>query len=244
MQRVYVYKRFERFWHWSQALLVILLALTGLQVHFPDMKIMPWDAAFELHRILAWAFIVLIAFAIFWHFTTGEWKQYLPTRNNLGAMVRFYLVGIFRHAPHPVRKTVISKLNPLQRLTYFGLKVLVIPVLVTSGLLYYYFNDWAGAGIADDLTLKVVALVHTLAAYALIAFMFAHIYLATTGHTVTSNIRAMITGWEELDDPEETPGAPGGGRTAGTTAIPGRGTAAGRPVTPATTADAEADRIV
>ena len=232
MQRVYVYKRFERFWHWMQALLVILLAVTGLQVHFPNLKLMQWETAFELHRILAWAFVVLIAFAIFWHFTTGEWKQYIPTRRNLSDMVRFYLVGIFRHDPHPVRKTVVSKLNPLQRLTYFGLKVLVIPVLVTSGFLYYYFNDWAGAGIADNLSLQAVALVHTLAAYALIAFMFAHVYLATTGHTPTSNIKAMITGWEELE--EETP-------TSTSTSTPG---SPGRPATPVATADAEADRIV
>ncbi len=34
--------------------------------------------------------------------------------------------------------------------------------------------------------------------------MFAHIYLTSTGHTWTGNIKAMVTGWEELDLEEES----------------------------------------
>jgi thiosulfate reductase cytochrome b subunit len=30
-----------------------------------------------------------------------------------------------------------------------------------------------------------------------------HLYLITTGHTVTSNLKAMITGWEELEGEAE-----------------------------------------
>ena len=32
-----------------------------------------------------------------------------------------------------------------------------------------------------------------------LAFMVPHIYLTTTGHTVSSNLRAMITGWEGVE---------------------------------------------
>jgi thiosulfate reductase cytochrome b subunit len=37
----------------------------------------------------------------------------------------------------------------------------------------------------------------------MIAFVIAHVYLTTTGHTVTSNLKAMITGWEELDEEDD-----------------------------------------
>lgn len=197
--RVLVYKRFERFWHWVQALLVILLAVTGFEIHFAWFSVFGWETAVELHRILAWAFVILIAFAIFWHFTTGEWKQYLPTRDGMGAMAKYYLADIFRGKPHPVKKTQLRKLNPLQAVTYLGLKILVIPVLVTSGFLYYFYNDWADYGLAF-LSLEAVALVHLSAAFLMIAFMFTHIYLTTTGYTATSNIKAMVTGWEELEE--------------------------------------------
>ena len=32
-ERVYIFKAFERFWHWSQAALIILLLLTGFEIH-------------------------------------------------------------------------------------------------------------------------------------------------------------------------------------------------------------------
>ena len=33
MSRVYLFKRFERFWHWSQAALVLFMLLTGFEIH-------------------------------------------------------------------------------------------------------------------------------------------------------------------------------------------------------------------
>ncbi|MBU0554319.1 cytochrome b/b6 domain-containing protein [Myxococcota bacterium] len=205
MRKVMVYKRFERFWHWSQALLVLALAVTGFQIRY-GCTLISFEETILYHKILAWAFVILIIFAAFWHFTTGEWRQYIPMPKQTGAMVRFYMKGIFKGEPHPVKKTELSKLNPLQRLAYLGLKLLVIPVLVTSGFLYYYYNQWSVIGL-DGMTLAPIATIHTLAAFALIAFMFAHIYLTTTGHTVTSNMKAMITGWEALED-ESAPPAP------------------------------------
>jgi hypothetical protein len=50
--------------------------------------------------------------------------------------------------------------------------------------------------------LELVAVIHTLGAYFLIVFVLVHVYLITTGHTVGSNLRAMVTGWDEMDDEE------------------------------------------
>ena len=33
VERVYIFKRFERFWHWAQAALIIFLLLTGFEIH-------------------------------------------------------------------------------------------------------------------------------------------------------------------------------------------------------------------
>ena len=33
MKRIYVHRRFERFWHWCQALLIVLLGATGFEIH-------------------------------------------------------------------------------------------------------------------------------------------------------------------------------------------------------------------
>ncbi len=202
-KKIYLYKRFERFWHWTQALLVILLALTGFDIHY-HLGIFGYQKAVELHGTFAWAFIVLVVFAIFWHFTTGEWKQYLPQFSQVPDMIRFYTSGIFKGEPHPVKKTEISKLNPLQRIAYAGLKIVIIPAMVISGFLYYYYNDWGSLGLGS-LRLGTVAKIHTLFAFIFVAFFFGHVYLTTTGHTIWSNIKAMITGWEEVEEEEEGP---------------------------------------
>ena len=202
-RKVVIYKRFERFWHWTQALLILLLALTGFEIH-GTYSLFGFERAVSIHNHLAWSLVTLVVFAIFWHFTTGEWKQYVPTRDNVGSMVRFYLRGIFRGEPHPVKKTELSKLNPLQRLTYLGLKLFIIPLQIGSGFAYYYYNELQAAGYLTG-GLGPVALIHTAGTFALLIFLVVHLYLTTTGHTPLSNMKAMVTGWEELEEDEPAP---------------------------------------
>ncbi len=199
MKKVYLYKGFERFWHWTQTFLIFFLMLTGFEIH-GSYHLLGYENSVRWHDNAGWAFLVLIVFAIFWHITTGEWKQYVPTAKNFKAQIRYYLTGIFNNAPHPTGKRVLSKLNPLQRLVYFALKILVIPLMVLSGFLYLYFN-YPIQGVELD-SLMPVAYVHTIGAYILITFVIIHLYLITTGHSVFSNLKAMITGWEEMDEYE------------------------------------------
>ena len=209
-RRVLVYTRFERFWHWLQAALILFLAFTGFEIH-DSFHFFGFEQAVRYHNAASIAFIVLIVFAIFWHFTTGQWKQYLPTFENIRAQAMYYLVGIFKNAPHPTKKTVLTKLNPLQRLVYLGLKVLVIPVMVLSGLMYmfYRYPQRYGMEALNIDGLETIAVVHTFGAFCLIAFIVAHVYLTTTGKTATSNLEAMITGYEELESDDEVEEAQG-----------------------------------
>jgi thiosulfate reductase cytochrome b subunit len=196
MRKVMIYKRFERFWHWMQALLIFILMLSGFEVH-STFSLFGYEKAFIIHNFAAWFLIILTAFSIFWHFTTGEWRQYIPTTKFLKEMVIFYTKGIFNGEPHPVKKTELSKLNPLQRLTYLLLKVVILPLQIFSGLVYFFYNELPAVGFYPSL--DTVATLHTVMTFMLVAFVIAHIYLTTTGHTVFANIKAMITGWEELD---------------------------------------------
>lgn len=204
MKRVYIYRLFERFWHWSQAILIFVLAFTGFEIH-DSYRIIGFENAVMIHNVSAITLIVLIIFAIFWHFTTGEWKQYIPTTENLMAQIKYYITGIFKNAPHPTRKTILSKLNPLQRLAYLGLKIFMIPLMVITGILYLLYRyPSKGQIVALNVeSLETIALLHTFGAFLLIAFIIGHVYLTTTGHSVTSNIKAMITGYEDLETDEK-----------------------------------------
>ncbi len=201
MKKVYVYRSFERFWHWLQAVLIIFLAFTGFEIH-GSYSFLGFEDAVYYHSLSSYLLGILIVFAVFWHFSTGEWKQYVPSSKNMRAQLNYYLLGIFKNAPHPTKKTVLSKLNPLQKFTYFNLKVVLIPLAVISGLLYMFYRYPQGNQI-DALnidSLEIIAVIHTIAAYSLVAFLIVHVYLITTGETITSNLRAMMTGYEELED--------------------------------------------
>ena len=78
MRRHYVYKAFERFWHWAQMILVFAMVITGFEIH-GTYRWLGFETAVRWHNRAAYALIVLIIFAIFWHFTTGVWKSYIPT---------------------------------------------------------------------------------------------------------------------------------------------------------------------
>lgn len=199
-KRTYIYRGFERFWHWSQALLIFFLALTGFEIHgtFP---LFGFENVVRWHEIAAWAFLVLIIFAIFWHFVTGEWKQYIPTTKFIKAQISYYITGIFKGAPHPTHKTVYNKFNPLQRMIYLGLKLLVIPIQVLTGFIYMFYI-YPNSPVNVD-GLSVIAMLHTFGAFTLLAFVVAHVYLTTTGDTPLSSIKAMLTGWEVVDVDEK-----------------------------------------
>ena len=203
MQRVYLYYKFERIWHWSQAILIFFLGFTGFEIH-GSLDIFGFETAVKWHNIAAWVFIGLIGLAIFWHLSTDAWKQYVPTVKNFKAQLNFYLTGIFQNAPHPTKKTTLSKLNPIQRLVYLGLKILVIPVMVVSGLFYMFYRYPQGGEMEtmNIANLEIIALIHTAGAFLLVVFVIVHLYLITTGQTLTTNLKAMITGYEEIEDKE------------------------------------------
>jgi thiosulfate reductase cytochrome b subunit len=204
MKRIYIYKQFERFWHWTQAALIIFLAVTGFEVH-DSIHVFGFEKAVRFHRIASYALLALIAFAVFWHITTGEWRQYIPTTKKLRDQLLYYTMGMFQGAPHPTEKNQLSKLNPLQRIIYLSFKIVLIPLIVISGLLYMFHKtfDENNIVVIKDISLESIAVWHTLGAFLLVAFLLIHVYMTTTGAKPTSNIKAMLTGYEEVEEKQD-----------------------------------------
>ena len=196
-ERLYLYTRFERFWHWAQTVLILLLLITGFEIH-GTVKLFGFEQAFTLHNACAWAWFVLYAFIVFWMATTGEWQHYVPTFLKLRDVIRYYLVGIFKGEPHPVPNSERAKHNPLQRLAYLGIVSALVPFQMVTGFLYYTYNQWPQFGFAGAFSLKAIAVLHTLGAFAFLAFVVVHLYMTTTGHTLTAHIKAMFTGYEDV----------------------------------------------
>ncbi|MCG8426540.1 MAG: cytochrome b/b6 domain-containing protein [Chromatiales bacterium] len=199
---VMLYTRYERFWHWSQALLIFTLFFTGLGLHGTH-DMLDFKTAVEIHTYAALALIVLWVFTTFWNFTTGQWRQYLFKEGVL-KVIRFYAYGILVGEPHPYKKGLQRKQNALQSLAYMGFMIFIGPALWASGIIYLTYDLWSDYSWAGD-GLVAIAFLHTAAAFVMGAFVIIHIYMTTTGKTPTHYIKTMVTGYDniELTEAEE-----------------------------------------
>jgi thiosulfate reductase cytochrome b subunit len=199
--RVLIYSVFERFWHWSQMALIVTMLITGFAIH----GIIDWisfDQAVTLHTLAAMGLLALWIIATFWLFTTGNWKHYLPTTTGLMQVIRFYTHGIFHGERHPYRKAYWRKHNPLQAIAYLALKLVLFPLIWTTGIIYLLYFAWGDAPGAA-VWLEWVALVHTATAYAILAFIIIHVYMLTIG-SFLHHVAPMLTGFDDVDlSPEE-----------------------------------------
>lgn len=196
MAKVLMYSKFERLWHWSQAFLIFAMLITGFEIH-GLYTLLGFEQAVDLHTIVAWTLLGLWVFALFWHLTTGEWKQYIPSSaNKMMAMARYYLVDIILGGGVPYKKTRQQKFNPLERMELLLLNVLLLPIIWISGLLYLFYTSWEAWGLGS-LSLGTVALVHTGAAFAMLVFLIIHLYFSiTTSKKPFGYVKAIITGYE------------------------------------------------
>jgi thiosulfate reductase cytochrome b subunit len=192
MKKNILYSKFERFWHWTQMALVVILLITGFEIH-GEIKLLGFDYAVRLHNSSAWAFMGLTALTIFWMFSVGHWKTFMPTTENFKEQIRYYTYGIFREEPSPhAHKTRDNKFNPLQRIVYLGLVIVAFPAQIITGILYMYFR-YPGNPIDSD-ALRIIAVTHTFLAFMLVAFLIIHLYMTTTGQKITTHVKEMITG--------------------------------------------------
>ncbi|MBU0500891.1 MAG: cytochrome b/b6 domain-containing protein [Gammaproteobacteria bacterium] len=202
MHNIQVFRLFERIWHWSQVALIFTLLFTGFGVHGAH-HLIDYQTACCLHTFAALILLALWAFATFWLFTTGEWRHYLPTNKNLIQVARFYAFDIFKGKRHPYIKTLRRKHNPLQALTYLLVKIVIFPAIWITGIAYLLISFGFKISLLENIGLESIADLHSIAAIAILAFVIAHVYLLTTGHSFIGHVKPMITGYDDVDLTEE-----------------------------------------
>ena len=203
LAEVYMYTFYERLWHWTQAVVILLLLSTGFVIHRPD--VFGWadfGLVVPIHNALAILLVINALFAVFYHFASGQIKHYLPEpRGFFGrgiVQTEFYLRGIFHGEPHPYAKTLERKLNPLQQVTYLAILNVLLPLQIITGSLMLGTRWWPQLAAH----LPYLAPIHTLVSWFFVAFVLLHVYLTTTGPTVTADLRGMITGWDVVETHE------------------------------------------
>ena len=215
-ERVHMYDAYERLWHWLQAIAILTLLFTGLIIHKPHFfGMFSFPYVVNVHNVLGFILLINAAMALFYHLASGQIRQYLPEPKNFirraMSQAMYYSKGIFAGAAHPLEKTKTNKLNPLQQITYLAILNILLPAQIITGVLIWGLQRWPN--IAAELGgLPVLALVHTLVAWAFATFIVMHVYLTTTGHSPTAGIKSMIGGF---DDVEKHTGGPASGNPQG-----------------------------
>jgi thiosulfate reductase cytochrome b subunit/mono/diheme cytochrome c family protein len=209
-RREYLFTAYERLWHWVMALSVLALIVTGLQIHFPGrIRILAPANAVSTHNFFAVVMMINAFLALFYHLASAAIRQFFPSREGLAEAVtlqtKYYLMDIFKGLPAPFPRSPERKLNALQQITYLFLLNVLFPFQIITGVLiwlvgtYPAFGAWIGG-------LVIIAPLHNLGSWMFISFLVAHVYLATTGHTVMAHVRGMVEGYEDVEVPDITGG--------------------------------------
>ena len=201
-ERDYLISVWIRVWHWTNALLILTLGVTGISLHFvdPTLPLVEFSLSVRIHNVAGVTLIFAYLFFVIANIVSGNWWQFVPKPpfilKRLISQAKWYAFGMFRGEPSPHAPSPEEHFNVLQAVTYWNVMYLLMPVVVVTGLVYLY-PEFAPDKLFGFDGLLPVALLHYLSAAAILLFMLSHIYLGTTGKTVGAMFKMMFTGWHE-----------------------------------------------
>jgi thiosulfate reductase cytochrome b subunit len=201
-ERIYLLPLWIRIWHWTNALLIITLAITGISLHFADpaLPLVEFSLAARVHDIAGIALVAVYSLFVIANIVSGNWWQYVPkppgVLERCWVQLKWYMWGIFKGAPHPYRVSEEANFNALQAISYWVIMYMVLPVMLLTGVIFLV-PDLAPEHLFGFDGLLPVAVLHYLTGATILMFMIVHIYLGTTGRTATSMFKTMISGWHE-----------------------------------------------
>ena len=206
MQRIYVHPLPVRLWHWVNALGFIALILTGVQIRSVDLiGVMSFKSAVSLHNWVGWLLVGNFFVWLLFYLLTDKIRVYHPELSPVKhfrasfRQLQFYGYGIFKGDPNPHHLSAYHKFNALQSMAYQIIMLLLVPLQFVTGVLLWDLKRFSGA-VEFFGGVRVVDTVHVLLFIFFTAFILVHPYLASLGHTPSAHFKAMITGYEEVDD--------------------------------------------
>ncbi len=128
-----------------------------------------------------------------------------PKKHFIGSFrqVYYYAFGIFRGDPNPFHA---DHLPQVQSAAEHDLPdhhdAAVCPLQIYTGILLWDVKRFS-AQVDFFGGVRVIDTVHVLIFIVFVFYILVHVYLGTLGHTRTAHFKAMMTGYEDVED--ETP---------------------------------------
>ena len=204
---MYLYPVWVRLWHVVNAILVIILIITGISMQYADKEnyalIVNFASAVKWHNIAASILTISFIFFVIMNMRTGNGKYYRLNKKNffsdLGKQFRYYSFGIFRHEKPPFPVSIERKFNPLQKFSYVLAMYVAMPLLIISGL-GLMFPEVTINRIFGVSGLILTDILHITMGFFVSVFLLIHIYTCTLGSRPSSLFRGIITGYHESDE--------------------------------------------
>jgi thiosulfate reductase cytochrome b subunit len=209
MQKLYVHPLPVRIWHWINAFGIVFLILTGLQIRYVGLiDVVSFRTAVTLHNWTGFALMANFLLWLFYYLSSDRIKVYHPELSpkehfrRSFAQLMYYGYGIFKGAPNPHEITIYRKFNPMQSMTYQVIMLFLLPLQFYTGLLLWDVKRFAGQ-VEFFGGVRVVDTIHVLIFIFFVAYVMVHIYLGSLGHTPSAHFKAMVTGYEEVEEPHD-----------------------------------------
>ncbi len=204
MNKIYLYPGFIRLWHMLNAILMLVLIVTGLSMQYSarDSFMIPFRISVELHNICGIALTASYLIFFIGNIISGNRKHYRlqwqGLKKRMSLQLRYYLSGYFNKQSPPFPVSSDNKFNPLQAVTYVMAMYIGLPLVMITGF-GLLFLEIIVAGIFGVNGLVLTDLIHVIMGFLLSIFMIIHIYLCTMGVHPGCNFRSIITGWHSTE---------------------------------------------
>ena len=213
---VYVWELPVRFYHWVNALSIVILCITGFIIANPPAIMSGTEATFSfwfgkvrfIHFITAFVFLFNFMFRLYWGFVGNRyasWKNFIPYRKSQWMeIIEVIKVDILLLKKKPVDS--IGH-NALASVIYFGMFLAFLLQCLTGFGLYAQMSQaflpkmfaWVVPLLGGDL---LVRFIHHILMWFFIIFALIHVYLVfyhdyIERRGVTSSI---IGGWKFIEE--------------------------------------------
>lgn len=202
--KLYLYPTIIRIWHFLNALLIILLILSGLSMQYADPMnpYIRFDMAVTAHNISGFILIFNYMLFIFGNTISKNGKQYrIQLKGLIPRLIsqfKYYTIGVFKNTPAPFPVTKKTKFNPIQQVTYFVTMYVLLPLIFLTGVPMLFSGIFIRQLLGDS-AFFWTDMLHLVTGFLLSLFLIIHLYFCTMGAKPLSNFKSIITGYHEGD---------------------------------------------
>jgi thiosulfate reductase cytochrome b subunit len=201
-ERLYLYPVWVRIWHGLNAILCLLLIITGVSMQYsdPEYPIMRFDLAVSIHDISGIAITVIYILFLLGNIFTSNGYQYVfrvkGYFKNVSRQFMYYAFGMFKKEDPPFPVSKDNKFNPLQRLSYVVVMYILMPVVIITGLMLLY-PEYLLHDIFGNRSIHFTDIIHVIVGFVISLFLVIHVYFCTIGTKPWSNFKSMFNGYHE-----------------------------------------------